>query len=159
MGDQVWSSFPFAIEPGGEVVPGGGGGDVTSVFGRTGDVVAETGDYSSSEIAEAPLTWHAIVSFSNGWVNFGSGEAAAAYAIDNQGLVHLRGLIKSGTVGFVTAFTVPAAAFPAFNQRFVTSSGTSFASIQCVTPATGAFEVFEGSNAGVALDGIVYPLN
>lgn len=34
-----------------QVAPGGAGG-VTSVFGRTGDVVAQSGDYSSSQITD-----------------------------------------------------------------------------------------------------------
>lgn len=35
---------------------GGGGGDVASVFGRTGAVVAETGDYDVSQVTDAVAT-------------------------------------------------------------------------------------------------------
>lgn len=39
----------------------------------------------------------------NNWVNFGSGWTNAQYHITALGMVELRGLIKSGTIG-TTAF-------------------------------------------------------
>lgn len=54
------------------------------------------------------LKWHDITAFKNGWSNLGGGRAAAAYAVDAQGSVHLRGAIQGTTSGTI-AFTLPAA--------------------------------------------------
>ncbi len=59
-----------------------------------------------------PLKWHAVT-LENGWTNYGDlVERPAAYAVDAQGIVHLRGAIKSGTSGTI-AFTLPAGLVPA----------------------------------------------
>jgi hypothetical protein len=58
-----------------------------------------------------PLVWHPITAFQNGWSNYSSGTRPAAYAIDAQGIVHLRGVIHAGTAG-ETAFTLPATVLP-----------------------------------------------
>jgi hypothetical protein len=48
----------------------------------------------------------AAAAFANSWVNYGGGFAPAAYWKDPLGFVHLRGLIKDGTVGSA-AFQLP----------------------------------------------------
>jgi hypothetical protein len=59
-----------------------------------------------------PLTWHLITHFvvGDGWENAGHGLPRAAYAVDGQGVVHLRGALKNtnGTVYDTEAFTLPA---------------------------------------------------
>lgn len=50
--------------------------------------------------------------FANSWVNYGSPYFSAGYWKDALGWVHLRGVIKSGTVGS-TAFTLPPGFRPA----------------------------------------------
>jgi hypothetical protein len=57
-----------------------------------------------------PLVWHTITTFSNGWKS-GGPDRPVAYAIDAQGMVHLRGVLQEGTVG-EQAFELPAAASP-----------------------------------------------
>lgn len=42
-------------------------------------------------------TWHAVT-FLNGWTNYGSGWATAAYTITEDGWVHLKGLVKGGDI-------------------------------------------------------------
>lgn len=51
------------------------------------------------------------VAFSNGWVNFGSTYATAAFKKDALGIVRLKGLVKSGTAQVI--FPVPAGYRPA----------------------------------------------
>jgi hypothetical protein len=58
-----------------------------------------------------PLVWHPITTLENGWENFGTHERPAAYAVDVQGITHLRGTIKGGASG-TAAFTLPARAVP-----------------------------------------------
>ena len=55
--------------------------------------------------------WHEVgasgePAFQNGWVNFGGAEATAAFRKDGEGTVHIKGLIKLGTLGS-HAFTLP----------------------------------------------------
>lgn len=62
----------------------------------------------------------------NGWVNFGSGGENAQYCKDVMGWVHLRGLIRNGTLG-LSAFTLPVGFRPAAPNLFmrVSSNDTS----------------------------------
>ena len=53
------------------------------------------------------LVWHPITTFENGWTNFGDSTYPAAYALDAQGTVQLRGAVAGGTEGEI-AFTLPA---------------------------------------------------
>lgn len=53
--------------------------------------------------------WVDISAFTNSWVSFSDGtdgNPRAAYWRDNSGIVRLRGMIKSGTLG-LAAFTLP----------------------------------------------------
>lgn len=60
------------------------------------------------------LKWHTITHFLNGWKRDtgDTGTLSVAYAVDAQGVVHLRGTITGGTAG-QDAFALPAAVAPA----------------------------------------------
>lgn len=60
-----------------------------------------------------PLKWHPITHFLNGWKRDtgDTGTLSVAYAVDAQGVVHLRGTITGGTAG-TDAFALPAAVAP-----------------------------------------------
>lgn len=56
-----------------------------------------------------PLQWHRLT-LQNGWqIADGGAEGAPAYAVDAQGLVHLKGALQNGTS---IAFTLPAKLHP-----------------------------------------------
>jgi hypothetical protein len=77
------------------------------------------------------LTWHPITSFENGWVAYGTPERAPAYAVDAQGIVHLRGALKAGTDS--GAFTLPASILPsgiALNEPLLVGSSGDLGLIQ-----------------------------
>lgn len=63
-------------------------------------------------IADGAATWHEVGSgggepaFENSWVNNGGTRDTAAFYKDACGIVHIKGLIKDGTIG-QTAFTLP----------------------------------------------------
>jgi hypothetical protein len=63
-------------------------------------------------IAGAPQdTWHEVgaagePAFQNGWVNFGGVYSPVSFRKDSAGVVHIQGLVKSGTLG-TTIFTLP----------------------------------------------------
>lgn len=69
------------------------------------------------------MTWIPIT-FKNGWANFGGGPGSgfmpAAYMMDTQGFVHLRGLIQNaaGQAANIAAFTLPVGFRPAGQQCF-----------------------------------------
>ncbi|OSI67647.1 hypothetical protein [Bradyrhizobium canariense] len=89
------------------------------------------------------------------WVNFGGGMRAAGYWQTPDGMVHLVGTVKSGTVG-TAIFTLPAGMRP--------SGSLTFNYVDLVTPSQGLVSVTSagvvthsaGSNGFVALDGISF---
>jgi hypothetical protein len=77
----------------------------------------------------------------NGWVNFGSGNAIANYMKDEFGVVHLRGLIKSGTTTAGTVLlTLPLGYRPLLNTYFIVADGNGFA------------RLFIGANGNVGIE-------
>ena len=98
--------------------------------------------------------WHEIgaasePAFQNSWVNFGAGEATAAFRKLPSGLVVLKGLIKSGTVG-AAAFTLPIGYRPALTMHFAASSNGAFG--DAIVLATGVLRPQTGSNVWFALN-------
>jgi len=104
--------------------------------------------------------WHEVGSagepaFSNSWVNYDIAVfRAAAFCKDALGFVHLRGVIKTGTVGTV-AFTLPAGYRPAILEELVCISNGTIGRIE--VDGTGTVKPGTPSNsAWVALDGITF---
>lgn len=100
-------------------------------------------------------TWTAP-SLGNNWVDYGSPYAPAGYYKDANGIVHLRGCIRSGT-GAVAAFTLPTGYRPtAGHLQIIVSAYPAFAYLQVTT--AGAVQVAAyygtGTNAEVVLDNI-----
>lgn len=92
--------------------------------------------------------------FQNSWVNYGSGYADAAYWKDPFGIVHLRGMISTGTVGS-TAFTMAPGYRPAENHIFVALSNSAVGRVDISTDGT-VKPVTPSSNTWVSLSGITY---
>ncbi len=92
------------------------------------------------------------VSFSNSWVDYGSGYQVAQYR-KNGDVVELRGLIKNGTLGS-SAFTLPVGFRPPATIEFGTSLSVSYIDIN----TTGTFVPTGGSNAQCNLDGIAFSI-
>lgn len=91
------------------------------------------------------------IGFSNSWVNLNSttGEKAS-YTKDASGVVHLRGIIASGTVG-QAAFTLPAGYRPIGRRQFaVNTSPNAFGMLE-INPS-GAVIPQTGSNTYFYLD-------
>jgi hypothetical protein len=96
--------------------------------------------------------WHAVSTFTNSWANFGSGKPSASYFRDAAGIVHLKGLVKSGTIGSA-AFTLPAGYRPLEDQLFaaVCGGGSDVFGSLLVTSA-GVVTPNTGSNAYFSLN-------
>lgn len=94
-------------------------------------------------------------SFENSWVNFDSStQATAAYRIDALGYVHLKGLVKDGTVGDCAIFTLPAGYRPEKIIRFAVTANGAFGEVGVKT--TGLVRLGVGNNAYGSLDGITF---
>lgn len=96
-------------------------------------------------------------SYQNSWTDWGNPWQGAAYWKDKNGIVHISGLIKGGTVG-QAAFTLPAGYRPATNGNllFVTLTGANVLG-RIDVESSGAVRVAAaGSNSLVSLSGISF---
>ena len=98
----------------------------------------------------------------NGWANF-VGWAAAGYTKDNQGLVHLKGLLKDGVTAVGTPiFKLPVGYRPSENRVFsvATFNGTSLIHARVDVGSNGDVETGvqdnNVQNTWLSLDGISF---
>ncbi len=96
--------------------------------------------------------WTAVT-FAGTWTNFGGTLGTAAYRKDAQGYVHLKGIIKSGTIN-TTAFTLPVGYRPVSDTRFASVSDSAFGVL--IVMSSGAVTPNVGSNVSFALDGVTF---
>jgi hypothetical protein len=90
----------------------------------------------------------------NGWLNYGAGYNPAGYFKDKNGIVHLRGLVRSGTVGS-TVFTLPAGYRPQNREiHAVVTNPNAIGRID--VESTGAVIPVSGGNGWISLDGITF---
>ena len=115
-----------------------------------------------------PLVWHDLTLI-NGWTNYWGTAHAPAYAVDAQGLVHLRGFVDhlaGSPVGNAIAALPPtlAPSHPILLPTEVSTADGPSTAILRVAPTTGQLFVMDpnangiGAN-GTELDGITYSPN
>lgn len=98
----------------------------------------------TSEVWQTPT-------FANGWSNFGNGWDGAAYFKDALGIVHLRGMVKGGTIG-QAIFTLPVGYRPSGPLLFPTIATDAIGRIDIDT--TGAVKFLSGTATWVTLSGV-----
>jgi hypothetical protein len=91
--------------------------------------------------------------FQNGWLNFGAGFQTVAFYRDVFDRVHLKGLIKSGTIG-QPAFTLPVSYRPASRCMYMVNSNAGVGRVDIY--ADGRVTVEQGVNTWAGLDGISF---
>lgn len=92
--------------------------------------------------------------FKNGWVNFDPAtKQTAAFMKDSAGFAHMKGLIKSGTVG-LKCLTLPVGYRPALRAHFATVSNDAFGYFY-VDP-NGDVVPLIGSNVYFSLDSGIF---
>lgn len=92
----------------------------------------------------------------NGWVNFEQDFASTGYFKDTCGVVHLTGMIKSGTTtADTTIFTLDTNYRPSSNERFYTVSNNDVCVIDILS--TGDIVIKYGANSNwITLSGISF---
>lgn len=107
------------------------------------------------EIVNPPKNPWIAPTFQNSWVNYGTPHNVAGYYRDPLVVVHLRGVVKSGTVASGTPiFTLPVGYRPAARElRVVISNG---AIGRCDVYDDGRVCAESGNNAWFSLDGISF---
>ena len=92
----------------------------------------------------------------NSWVNYGSGYESASYFKDKCNVVHLAGMVKSGTTTAETViFTLPEGYRPRASEKFFCVSLNAICVIDVY--ATGNVAIKAGANSGwISLSGISF---
>lgn len=114
-----------------------------------------------------PEAWHEVgaagePTFQNGWLNYDGGTTfdTAGFYKDPQGRVHLKGLVKGGTVAAGatgTVFTLPAGYRPAkYNIYLIYTYATSLTIGRLNVRATGEVQIEIGGNDHASLEGISF---
>lgn len=97
--------------------------------------------------------WQAV-SFTNGWVNYGGTYNPAGYFKDSLGIVHLRGLVKSGGIG-KHIFILPAGFRPQYRElQPVQTNSNTIGRVDVLTD--GRVHVGAGNAGWLSLDGITF---
>lgn len=134
-------------------------------IGYDGQVIPTTGNNAYYSLQTMGFPTHidgwSYPSFSNSWVNYGSGWALASYVKDPFGIVHVQGLVKTGTVG-TAIFTLPAGYRPEYELVLPTYTDTGIGQIRITT--AGVVTALNGGNGYFSLSGINFisatsPLN
>jgi hypothetical protein len=89
----------------------------------------------------------------NSWVNYGGGYETVGYMKDSLGFVHLKGLVKTGTIG-LKFFTLPVGYRPAAVCIFAVASYALFGDVY--VSVTGDVTANVGSSNWVSLAGITF---
>jgi hypothetical protein len=89
----------------------------------------------------------------NAWAFYGGGYNDPGYFRDQWGIVHLRGLIKSGALGS-SAFSLPVGYRPTADSLFACVSNLAFGTL--FVNAAGDVIPFNGSNVSFSLEGVTF---
>lgn len=110
-----------------------------------------------TQIGASAPAWTAMT-LTSSWANYSTGYQVAQYW-KSDGIVHIEGLIKSGSVGGGSPFfTLPSGFRPSGILQFLGASSGGIADIRIY--ATGAcyvYALFSGTNASVSISGIQFP--
>lgn len=109
--------------------------------------------YNDTLLPAVPPIWSAV-SLVNGWVHFAAPYSVPGFMVDGAGMVHLRGLLKSGVIP-ATMFTLPVGARPSSVLIFAVASNDAFGEVRVDT--SGLVQAFVGNNGWLSIDGIVFP--
>ena len=101
---------------------------------------------------ETTPKWVAVT-HENSWVDYGSGYQGAEYWKDNNGFVHVRGFVKTGTPPS-TVFTLPTGFRPKNKEVFAVIAYGTVGQVDVDTD--GTVDVIAGSSTYTSLSGITF---
>lgn len=102
----------------------------------------------------ASTNWTSLT-LDNGWVTYSSGYNAPAYYRDSDGFVHIRGMIRSGTVANdLVVATLPAGYRPA--RRELQNCYSNAGIMRCDVDASGNIRIYPSTNSWFSLDNITF---
>lgn len=107
-----------------------------------------------TEIIQSGEAWISVT-FTNSWVNYGGAFATVQYRRDAMGFVHLKGLMKSGTID-AAAFTLPVGYRPAASEICVGVCNPGDAISRIDITSAGIVKPITGSNIYISLSGITF---
>jgi hypothetical protein len=120
----------------------------------SGNAISLASGHTISGGSWTQSAWVAMTGgYTNSWVDFGGGYMAGAYMKDTLGFVHLRGLIKSGTMS-TSAFTLPAGFRPSATVLMPSSSNNLYAQLEVAS--SGTITPTVGVNNYISLNGITF---
>ncbi len=94
----------------------------------------------------SPYTFSPLSPLLNGWLTYGSPFASPAYATDNNGRVHVKGLVKGGTITNGTAIaTLPVGSRPQYYMHIVDDATGAFGLISLDTSGNVVAKGFPNS--------------
>lgn len=138
------------LQAAGDLLYGSAKGAVTRLANGVTGQLLQAG--ASAPVWAGDTVWTAPTLL-NSWVNFGSGNQVAGFFRDANGFVHLRGMVKSGTLT-LAAFTLPAGYRPSANVNFACVSNGAFG--QCFVDSSGNVMPQTGSNIYFDFGGITF---
>ena len=115
------------------------------------EIFTEITDYADTKANKTQEDWVAPTLL-NSWVNDG-GYVLAGYFKDSFGLVHLKGVIKNGTIS-ATIFTLPVGYRPSNTVLFMTLSNNAVGRISIAS--SGVVVLDNGQNQFISLDGLCF---
>lgn len=156
--DVGWRPSPQGVYTVGASTTGTGGGFAHFFWNPNGTFSWRPGSADAAQVTvdgivapPADASW-ASPTLAGTWVSYGAGNTPG-YFKDADGLVHLRGLIKSGTIN-TTAFTLPAGFRP--SRTIIRNTPSNSTSSRIDIRADGVVIPVTGSNLWVSLDNIVF---
>lgn len=109
-------------------------------------------DFNTITQDQFNLNWLSVTTFLNSWVNFGGVYRPAQYTKDPMGFVHVRGIVKSGSVG-TFIFQLPVGFRPLrYTEAFASMASTGGTANLC------RLEVDLNGNVYHAFGGVDYVL-
>lgn len=121
------------------------------------------GQIGNGEVVLAPVWWYSAKAeprwiaptLGNGWMNYDGLFAPAGYMLDDYGVVHLRGLIRAGTMS-ATIFTLPTGYRPNNTMEFPAVSFNTGNTGRIDVTLTGNVIANGGSNGYIDLGQVMF---
>ena len=152
-GDHTYLQFyPRGIAGGRKAWFGWGGAGGTTMALQVEDSGGLTLNGGTGGVTIAQRAWQALT-LQNGWVRFDTDHPQPAAILDANGFVHLRGLLKSGTMGALVA-QLPVGLRPSWHMHFAAASNGGIGVVRI--DWNGNIFFTAGSNVYFSIDGLTF---